>query len=86
MSTASQHEQPRAVFNRFPKQHREAVAALLAAVPNALELAQTNPPLAVILANAGEWGTFRLAKVNSSFVADLLRQRRKEICAALAVC
>lgn len=67
----------------FPVEEREALAAFIDGFPEALDLAFTNPPLAVALANAQGWDTFGLVRVDRAFISGLLRQRRRRICGAL---
>ena len=67
----------------FPVEERDALTALIKGFPEALDLAFTNPPLAVALANAPAWDTFGLVRVDRAFIGGLLRQRRRRICGAL---
>ena len=67
----------------FPAEEQNALAALLHAFSDAYDLARTNPPLAVALANARGWDTFGLVTPDRAFIGDMLRQRRRRICGAL---
>lgn len=67
----------------FPVEEREALTAFIEGFPEAVDLAFTNPPLAVALANAQVWDTLGLVRVDRAFISGLLRQRRRRICGAL---
>ncbi len=67
----------------FRLEERGALTAFIEGFPEALDLALTNPPLAVALANAQGWDTFGLMRVDRAFIGGLLRQRRRRICGAL---
>lgn len=67
----------------FPVDERDALRAFIEGFPEALDLAFTNPALAVALANAPSWDTFGLVKVDRTFIGGLLRRRRRKICGAL---
>ena len=83
MSILQQNDQRLPSVSRFPVDEREALAAFLGAFPEAINLAVTNPPLAVALANISRGGTFALARGDREFVGNLLHQRRRRICGAL---
>lgn len=83
MRTLQLNDQLFPPVSRFPVEQCEALTALVATHPEALDLAFTNPPLAVALANAKGWDTFGLARVDRAFVGGLLRQRRRKICGVL---
>ena len=83
MNTPQLDEQHLQQISRFPVEQHQPLTALANAFPEALDLAFTNPPLAVALANARGWDTFGLATVDRQFIGGLLRQRRRRICGAL---
>ncbi len=67
----------------FPPDERVALGTFIGCFPEAFDLVFTNPPLAVALANAHGWDTFGLVTVDSKFIGELLRQRRRKICGTL---
>ncbi len=70
-------------LSQFPLEDVGGLAALIDLYPEIRDLASTNPPLAVALANAKSWDTFGLVRGDRQFLGRLLRQRRRRICGAL---
>lgn len=83
MSAFQQNHPHREQVYLFPAEEQNALAAFLRAFSDADDLARSNPPLAVALANARGWDTFGLVTPNQAFIGDMLRQRRRRICGAL---
>ncbi len=67
----------------FPPEHHEQLAAFAEDYPETGDLLFTNPPLAVALANAGQWDTFGLVRGEQHYIGRLLQRRRRRICGAL---
>ena len=83
MSTFQQNPPHREQVNLFPAEEQDALAALLDGFPEAVDLAQTHPALAVAMAHARGWDTFGLVTPDRAFVGDMLGQRRRRIGGAL---
>lgn len=81
MSAFQQNPPHREQVNLFPAEEQDALAALLDGFPEAVDLAQTHPALAV--AHARGWDTFGLVTPDRAFVGDMLGQRRRRIGGAL---
>jgi hypothetical protein len=81
MSAFQQNLPHREQVNLFPAEEQDALAALLDGFPEAVDLAQTHPALAV--AHARGWDTFGLVTPDRAFVGDMLGQRRRRIGGAL---
>ena len=83
MSAFQQNPPHREQVNLFPAEEQDALAALLDGFPEAVDLAQTHPALAVAMAHARGWDTFGLVTPDRAFVGDMLGQRRRRIGGAL---
>ena len=83
MSAFQQNPPHREQVNLFPAEEQDALAALLDGFPEAVDLAQTHPALAVAMAHARGWDTFGLVTPDRAFVGDMLGQRQRRIGGAL---
>jgi len=83
MSAFQQNPPHREQVNLFPAEEQDALAALLDGFPEAVDLAQTHPALAVAMAHARGWDTFGLVTPDWAIVGDMLGQRRRRIGGAL---